>query len=561
MTGRRLVVVAVGVLGAIIVLGGDLGLGRLLAQATPSIASGPPRFVDETASSGLEHTYTGDFPYSVGGGVAVLDCDDDGRPDVYIAGGSGPAALYRNESGIGGALRFTKIADPVSDLSDVIGAYPIDVDGDGKTDLMVLRNGENIALRGLGDCRFERANEAWSLSGGHAITTAFSATWESQGGLPTIAFGNYVADAENPDPDHLCADNELVRPLADTGRYDTPIPLTPSWCALSMLFSDWDRSGRRDLRISNDRHYYSDLSDGQEQLWRIEAGAPPRQYTADDGWVAVRLQGMGIGSYDVNGDGYPDSYLTSQGANVLQALLAGASQPMYRDLALKLGVSATRPSAGGDPLPSTAWHPEFQDVNNDGFIDLLVTKGNVDQQPDYASRDPSDLFIGQPDGTFVQGAEAAGILDYARARGAALTDFNLDGLPDLVEVFYKDPVRVWRNMGVGKTSAAAGQSGHWLDIRPIQQGPDRDAIGAWIEVKVGDLTLRRELNVGGGHAGGQLGWIHFGLGPANGAEVRVRWPDGTTGQWLRAPADQFVTIERDATAIKPWLPPSGSPAP
>jgi hypothetical protein len=325
-----------------------------------------------------------------------------------------------------------------------------------------------------------------------------------------------------------------------------------------MLFSDWDRSGRRDLRVSNDRHYYSDLGDGQEQLWRVEPGKTPRLYTADDGWVAVRLQGMGIGSYDVNGDRYPDMYLTSQGANVLQSLLTGPSQPMYRDLALKLGVSATRPSTGGDPLPSTAWHPEFQDVNNDGFIDLLVTKGNVDQQPDYATRDPSDLFIGQPDGTFVQVAEAAGILDYGRARGAALADFNVDGLPDLVEVFYKDPVRVWRNTGVGGAAAAAG---HWLDVRPAQPGPNRDAIGAWIEVKVGEVTLRRELTVGGGHAGGQLGWVHFGLGPADAAEVRVLWPDGTAGPWLHATADQFVTVERDATAILPWLPPAGSAAP
>jgi enediyne biosynthesis protein E4 len=560
--GRRLVVAAAGVaVGAIIVAGGGLGLSRLLAQATPSVALGPPRFVDETTSSGLDHTYTGDFPYSVGGGVAVLDCDDDGRPDLFIAGGSGPAALYRNESAVGGALQFTKTADPASDLSDVTGAYPLDVDGDGTGDLMVLRNGENVALRGLGGCRFERANEKWSLSGGDAITTAFSATWEGQAGTPTLAFGNYVADAEDPDPDHLCADNELVRPLAGARRYDAPIPLTPAWCALSMLFSDWDRSGRRDLRVSNDRHYYSDLSDGQDQLWRLEPAAPPRLYTADEGWVAVRLQGMGIGSYDVTGDRYPESYLTSQGANVLQSLVAGPAQPMYRDLALKLGVSATRPSTGGDPLPSTAWHPEFQDVNNDGFIDLLVTKGNVDRQPDYATRDPSDLFIGQADGTFVQAADEAGILDYARARGAALADLNLDGLPDLVEVFYKDPVRIWRNTGVDGTAASAGQSRHWLDVRPSQPGPNHDAIGAWIEVKVGDLTLRRELNVGGGHAGGQLGWLHFGLGPANAADVRVLWPDGSAGPWLHAAADQFVTIERDATAVQPWLPPAASPAP
>jgi hypothetical protein len=562
VTGRRLVGVATGVaVGAIVVLGVGFEFSRLLAQATPTAPSGPPTFVDETASSGLDHTYTGDFPYSVGGGVAVLDCDDDGRPDMYIAGGSGPAVLYRNESAVGGPLRFTRIADPDSDLSGVLGAYPIDVDGDGEGDLMVLRDGENVALRGLGDCRFERANEAWSLRGGDAITTAFSATWEGQVGLPTLAFGNYVADPENPDPDHLCADDELVRPLTGAQRYDASIPLTPAWCALSMLFSDWDRSGRRDLRVSNDRHYYSDLGDGQEQLWRIEPGAPPRLYTADDGWVAVRLQGMGIGSYDVTGDGYPESYLTSQGANVLQSLLAGPSQPMYRDLALKLGVSATRPSTGGDPLASTAWHPEFQDLNNDGFIDLLVSKGNVDQQPDYATRDPSNLFIGQPDGTFVEVAEASGILDYARARGAALADFNLDGLPDLVEVFYKDHVRVWRNMGVAGTVAAPGRSGHWLDVRAAQAGPNRDAIGAWIEVKVGDVTLRRELTIGGGHAGGQLGWVHFGLGPADAADVRVLWPDGTAGPWLHTAADQFVTVERDATAVQPWLPPTGSAAP
>jgi hypothetical protein len=462
--------------------------------------------------------------------------------------------MYRNESSVGGPLRFTKIADPATDLPGVTGAYPIDLDGDGKVDLMVLRDGENIALRGLGGCRFERANAAWGLDGGASFTTAFSATWEGPAALPTLAFGNYVADPENPDPNHLCADNELIRPVAGTGRYGVPIPLTPSWCALSMLFSDWDRSGRRDLRVSNDRHYYSDLSDGQEQLWQIAPGQPPRQYTADDGWVAERIQGMGIGSYDVNHDGYPDAYLTSQGPNILQALLAGPSQPTYRNLAVKLGVSATRPSSGGDPLPSTAWHPQFEDVNNDGFIDLFVSKGNVDQQADYATKDPSDLFLGQPGGTFVQAAEAAGILDYARGRGAALADFNLDGLPDLVEVFYGDMVHLWRNSGVAGTAALSAPAAHWLDVRPTEPGPNRDAIGAWIEVAVGDLTLRREVTIGGGHIGGQLGWQHFGLGPATGARVRVQWPDGEVGPWRDASADGFALMDRATGRLVPWQP-------
>ena len=88
--------------------------------------------------------------------------------------------------------------------------------------------------------------------------------------LPTLAFGNYV-DPASTDPHHLCADNVLVRPAPSGTGYAKPNPLSPSWCALSMLFSDWDRSGRRDLRISNDAHYYMD---GEEQLWRIAARQP-----------------------------------------------------------------------------------------------------------------------------------------------------------------------------------------------------------------------------------------------------------------------------------------------
>ena len=70
-------------------------------------------------------------------------------------------------------------------------------------------------------------------------------------------------------------------------------------------------------------------------------------------------------------------------------------------------------------------------------------------------------------------------------------------------------------------------------------------------------TAEREVTIGGGHAGGQLGWIHFGLGEADSAEVRVRWPDGTTGPWLELDANTWATIERGASEPAPWTPPSG----
>ena len=82
--------------------------------------------------------------------------------------------------------------DPETDLTKVTGAYPIDIDGDGNVDLAVLRLGENVVLRGLGGCRFERANETWGIDGGDDWTTAFSAKWEGSAALPTLAFGNYL---------------------------------------------------------------------------------------------------------------------------------------------------------------------------------------------------------------------------------------------------------------------------------------------------------------------------------------------------------------------------------
>ncbi len=368
---RRPRLIALGVAVLVAALVGGVVQSGLLGGGSAAAAFGPPGFLDETASSGISDLYDGGFDYAAGGGVAVFDCNGDGKPDLYIAGGRYAAALYRNESPVGGALRFTRVTDPATDLVGVTGAYPIDIDGDGIVDLVVLRAGaDDVLLRGLGGCRFERANERWGFTATPSITMAFSATWEAGAKLPTLAFGRYVDPASN-DPHHLCFDNALLRPAGTGTTYATPIPLTPSWCALSMLFSDWSRSGRMDLRVSNDRHYYLP-TEGQEQLWRVVPNAPPTLYTADDGWVAVQIEGMGIASYDLTGDGYPSVYLTSQADNRLQTLAAGPSRPTYRDIGLRRGVNSARPFTGGDLRPSTAWHAEFADVNNDGFVDLFV---------------------------------------------------------------------------------------------------------------------------------------------------------------------------------------------
>ncbi len=400
MGAHRPAALVLGAVLVVVVLGGGV-LGARQAGVGPwqETALGAPHFVDETASSGLSHVYGGGDTAMLGGGMAVLDCDHDGRPDIFVAGGDHPAALFRNVSPQGGALAFTQVDSPVTDIAGAMGAYPIDIDGDGNTDLVVLRVGGVDLLRGLGGCRFERANDTWAFQQPTGWEMAFSATWETGNTLPTLAFGSYVGLDANGDATYTCAPAQLFRPAGGTG-YGTPIPLSPGYCPLSMLFSDWDGSGRRDLRIANDRHYYdAKYADvGGEQLWRIAPGEAPQAYTAADGWKQLQLWGMGIASQDLNGDGLPEIYITSQADNKLQTLANGPAQPTYRDIALKSGVIGTHPVNGGDPLPSTAWHPEFEDVNNDGVMDLYVSKGNIDRCPTTRAGTPATCTSARPTG-------------------------------------------------------------------------------------------------------------------------------------------------------------------
>ena len=95
------------------------------------------------------------------------------------------------------------------------------------------------------------------------------------------------------------------------------------------------------------------------------------------------------------------------------------------------------------------------------------------------------------------------MVSFAKGRGAALADFNLDGLLDLIQVNFQSPVTLWRNVGSGDAAKPATM-GAWLNLRVTEPGPNRDAIGSWLEVRVGDTTIRRELTIGGGHISGAI---------------------------------------------------------
>ncbi len=511
-------------------------LGAMLAAlAAPAAMAGPPRFVPVDVPA---HVYDGGWQHFVGGGLAVFDCDGDQRPELLAAGGENPATLLRNRSAPGAALAFVADTPPVLARTGLTGAYPLDIDGDGHTDLALLSTGRNTLLRGLDDCAFAPFPDGGlPAPAAPGWTTAFSATWEAGRARPTLAFGNYVDRADPDGPFGACDINLLYRP--EGGHYTAPQRLAPGHCALSMLFSDWARRGRADLRVSNDRHYY--VSGGAEQLWLMPPDGAPRLATEADGWQRHELWGMGIASRDVTGDGRPDVYLSSMGDQRLQVLQPGGT-PTWRDAPYDWGTSAHRPHTGDDGRPSTGWHTAFGDVQNDGRADIFVAKGNVDQMPGLAMRDPNSLLVATGPRAWTEMAGPAGVASPHRGRGAALADLDLDGRLDLAVVNRRAPLQVWRNV--------TDDVGRHVALALRQPGPNRDAVGAWIALRAQGRARLREVTVGGGHAGGTRGPAHFGLGAAPGAvQLRVTWPDGTESAWATLPADGWLLVRRDGRAL------------
>jgi enediyne biosynthesis protein E4 len=518
-----------------------------------------PKFVEETDSAGLQSRFEGEDEFMVGGGVATFDCDGDGLPEIYVTAGVNKAKFYRNKSVRGGDIKLQEERTGL-ELTNAIGAYPLDIDGDGNTDLVVLRVGEVEVFRGLGACKFERATSKWGVKTGNEWHTAFSATWERGQKWPTLAIGTYIDRTKPEFPWGSCTPAILFRPNSAGNGFAAPVKLEPSYCALSMLFSDWGRKGTPDLRVSNDREFYKG---GQEQLWKIASGQPPTLYTEAQGWKPMQIWGMGIASHDIDGDGYPALYLTSMADNKLQKLQLDASgkaaKPEYVDIAYKRGVTAHRPYVGGDIHPSTAWHSQFADVNHDGLADIFIVKGNISTMPDFAALDPNNLLLQQTDGRFFEAGQLAGVSSVRRGRGGMLVDLNGDGLLDMVVVNRWDKAQLWRNVGTGTADKPQpmGAAGHWLQLRLKQSGGNRDAVGAWVEVDMGDAMQqlgkqrisRQELTVGGGHASGYMGWMHFGLGAATTVKVRVQWPFSDFGPWQTVSADGFYTIDKTAGAV------------
>ncbi len=518
-------------------------LSRDLPEGAPL-----PRFEDVTETAGLAgfDTFFGvrssQLPEDMGSGVAWGDFDNDGDDDLFLvsAGGSltadpetwTPSQLYRNQ-GRGG---FDLVAEFPETRMIGMGAAWGDYDGDGWLDLVVsgyrrlslFRNQEGTLVPGPelpGGDRFW-SGVSWADFDGDRDLDLYVAGYvdyvedDSDVRRATDQYGTAVPYTLNPASFEPVA-NMLLR--NDGGRFTDVAALygvsNPEGRSLGALWQDFDADGRLDLYVAND------ISDNALYLNRGD--------TFEDAglsaWVADYRGAMGLTSGDWNRDGDDDLFVThwlaqenalyeSRLVETAQGAPAGAQRLTFADLAAPKGV-------GQIALQMVGWGTEFGDLDNDGWLDLVVANGSTLEEKDGSKelkRQPAMLLWNQG-GDFFHDLAAASppfAAEHA-ARGLALSDYDLDGDLDVAMVHLDSGVALLRN---------DTETGNWIELELKAQNGGRGE-HSLVVVKAGAEIWRRTVT-SASYLSQSSAVVHVGLGEAQVVDdVEVRWKGGDS-QWF-----------------------------
>ncbi len=256
--------------------------------------------------------------------------------------------------------------------------------------------------------------------------------------------------------------------------------------------------------------------------------------TAGTGLDAT-VAGMGMGFGDVNHDGIVDLFLTNFGPVELHESLGNSE---WVETAEARGVIPEH-ELGYYAL----WGSELADMDNDGELDIYAQTGEwmIGEEMEQNPREQPDFLYMRRGDDFVNESPAWGLDDVGNNRGLVLVDHNRDG--------YLDVIR--RNV-VGRVSVMWSRcdDAAWLTVALRAPGPNTYAVGARVEVEVGEVTHTSWLNAGGhSFASGGPFELHFGLAEADAIDaLRVVWPDGQTSEFGELSTRQRVEITRSA----PW---------
>jgi enediyne biosynthesis protein E4 len=504
---------------------------------------------------------------SMGAAVSIVDFDRDGWPDIYVtnSGEGSRNALYRNL----GNGTFRDVAGEVG-LADVntagtgvsTGAVWGDYDNDGYEDVFLYKWGRPELFHNDGGRHFTRVTEAAGLP---AWVNADSAVWfdyDRDGRLDLFLGGYY---SEKVDLWHLettkimpesfeYANNGGRKYLFHNlggGRFEevsAALGIDSHRWALAAVAADLRGTGFPDLFVANDY--------GVSELYLNDAGHGFREAGKDTGVGVAPKSGMNAAVGDVLNQGRFGVYVSNiseegvlvQGNNLWMP--QGAPDRLhFVNMANTMGVE----------LGGWSFGAQFGDLNNDGFLDLYVTNGNVslDRSRSYwydyskvaagnraiisdaANWPPLDgrslggyqqkrVWVNDGAAHFTEVAQMVGVTDVYDGRSVAMADFGNRGVLDVVVANQNGPLLLYRN------SVAAGNA--WVEFALEGAGSNRSAIGAEVRLFWNGQHQVQEVSGGSGFCAQNDRRLHFGLGKAARIDrVEIRWPSGTV-QTIEAPA-------------------------
>jgi hypothetical protein len=473
---------------------------------------------------------------TMAGGVAAFDYDGDGRPDIFFTNGAdlpslsktGPQywnRLYHNE----GHMKFRDVTEEagVAGAGYSMGAAAADYDNDGKPDLFVAGVNRNILYHNLGNGKFEDVTEKAGIKSGE---WAVAAGWfdYNNDGLLDLWIVHYAKWSINDANDvRYCGDQsrgiriychpKYFQGLASTlyrnrgdGTFEdvsqkSGIAAFPGR-GMSVSFADYDGDGYQDVFVTNDNmpnFLFHNKGNGTFEEVALLAGVALRE----DG---KPVASMGTDFRDYNNDGLPDISVTA---------LAGETFPLFRNLGKGSFADATYSShVGVLSIHHSGWGAGFFDFNNDGWKDLFTSNAHVnDRVESFESavyKEPDSVFLNLANGTFRDVSAEAGLNEAKAHRGSAYADFDGDGKIDAVVSSLGAPIELWRNI--------SPNANHWLAVRLTGVHSNRDGIGARIHVG----NQWNEMTSAVSYASSALDPVHFGLGSLARIEtLQILWPD------------------------------------
>ncbi len=538
---------------------------------------GPAWFVDVAAKAGLTvRNVNGGVEQkryileATGSGVAILDYDRDGWPDVFLVNGTGlpggkgasqeaPSShLFRNKHD-GTFLDVTGKAGLVS-TGWGQGACVGDYDNDGFEDLYVTGYGKNRLFHNLGNGTFKEVGEAAGVAGsGKEWGTGCAFVDYDRDGRLDIAVANYVHfDLERtPAPGEaagcmwkgvavMCgprglpsAPNVLFHNLGG-GRFEdvskrSGFERTTGHYCFSVTTLDFDGDGWPDVYVACDSTpsiLYRNNRDGTFTDVAADVGVAFNE----DGREQA---GMGSAAADFFGDGRMGIFKTNFSDDT-STLYRSNGDGTYTDVTSTAGLAVNMDALG--------WGVVAMDVDNDGWTDVLVANGHVYPEVDSAKlgsmyREPRLLYRNLGGGKFEDLSKRAGpgVTEARSSRGLAAADLFNDGRMEAV-------VNNLSELPMLLVNEAAANGNHWMGVRLVGTASNRDAIGARVTVRGTKRVWVDEVRSGSSYNSSSDLRLHFGLGGESRlVGIEVRWPNGRVEQFA-APTgvDRMVDLTEGA---------------